>query len=123
MSRPTGRPRGRPHGSRNRPKPVWRGEEISPFDYLKGVLNRTEEYSKERFEAANALMPFIYPKLSASKVDALVRTEATGEQITDADRLVETVLMIRLEAPKEHAKPNGAHAKANGSNGSGNGAI
>jgi hypothetical protein len=109
-----GRPRGRPKGSRNKPKPVWRGEEISPFDYLKGVLNRTEDYSKERFEAACALMPFIYPKLSASKIDATLKDAATGEQITDADRLVDTVLTVKADAPNGHAKPNGANGSGNG---------
>ena len=104
-----GRPRGRPKGSRNKPKPVWRGEEISPFDYLKGVLNRTEEYSKERFEAATALMPFIFPKLTAVKMDATVKGDATGEQLTDADRLVDTVLTVHAEATTGHAKPNGAN--------------
>jgi len=101
--------RGRPKGSRNKPKPVWRDLEISPFDYLKGVLNQTQTYTKERFDAANALMPFIYPKLSATKIEADVTNHPTGEQLTDADRLVDTVLTVKAEAANGHAKPNGAN--------------
>ena len=103
--------RGRPKGSKNKrtlsreraTARISQDPDFDPYEYIRSVGLDARKFNQRKAWAAETLMPYIYPRLSASKVDALVRTEATGEQITDADSLFETVLMIRLEAPKEHA--------------------
>ena len=54
-------------------------------------------------------MPYMYPRLSATKIEAHVTNHPSGKQQTDAERLVDTVLAVKAEAANGHAKPNGAN--------------
>lgn len=88
--------------------------DFDPRAYAVAVGSGRRKKDPAKSWAAELLMPYMYPRLSSSKIDATVKGDATSEQITDADRLVDTVLTVEGNAP---AATNG-----HGGNGAGNGA-
>jgi len=87
---------------------------FDPHAYAVSVGRDPRKWNQRKSWAAELLMPYMYPRLSATKIDATVKNDATGEQITDADRLVDTVLTVKADAPNGHAKPNGSNGASKG---------
>lgn len=131
----------RPKGSKNRrtiakEKQIEAFHGIDPREHISGVLankikgpsamrsvccpecghqvQAPDDEAADKYRAAVDLMPYTYARLSATKVDADVNLKASGDQVTEAHRLVTVALAVPVET-------NGA---ANGhANGSGNGAT
>ena len=65
----TGNPRGRPKGSPNkasaaREEAIKAAGNITPLEYMLGVLNSPDSEPKDKAWAANAAAPYVHPKLA-----------------------------------------------------------
>ena len=78
--------RGRPKGARNkktlaREKAMAEYHGCDPREYLALVLQDPTQYDDKRFMAAQALMPYTYARLNATKLNADVNANVSVVEI------------------------------------------
>lgn len=112
---------GRPKGSRNRrtvlreaglKDTLEREPGFDPRAYAVSVGRDPRKYNQRKSWAAELLMPYMYPKLSATKIEADVTNHPSGDQVTEAHRLITTALAVPVET--NGATNGAANGKTNG---------